>query len=86
MTEVKTYRVVGLAVFSPDKLRKIQKFVIDVRAVKKEDAIERVYSELGSRHKLKRSHIKILSVIEISSEESKSKLIRQLATLTRWVK
>jgi len=86
MTEVKTYRVVGLAVFSPDKLRKIQKFVIDVRAVKKEDAIEKVYSELGSRHKLKRSHIKILGVFEISPGESKSKLIRQLATLTRWVK
>ena len=86
MSEVKTYRVTGIILLSPDKLRKIQPFAIDVRAVKKEDAIEKIYSELGSKHKLKRSHIKIVNIYEIPPEESKSKLIKQLATLTRWVK
>ncbi len=86
MTEVKVYRVRGVALFSPDKLREWQPFTIDVRAVKKEDAIEKVYSDLGSRHKLKRAHIKILEVREIRPEESKYKYVRDLSTLRGWEK
>ncbi|MEM1623350.1 MAG: 50S ribosomal protein L18Ae [Sulfolobales archaeon] len=82
--DVKVYRITGLALLSPDKLRKWQKFVVEVRAVKREDAIERVLSELGSRHKLKRSHIKILSVDEIDVSEAKSKFVRELETIERW--
>ncbi len=84
MGEVKVFRVSGIALFSPDKLREWQAFRIDVRALAKEHAIEKVLSELGSRHKLKRSHIKILEVKEIRPEESKSKFIRQLETLRGW--
>ncbi|MCX8184810.1 MAG: 50S ribosomal protein L18Ae [Sulfolobales archaeon] len=82
--DVKVYRVTGLALVSPDRLRRWQKFSIEVRAVKKEDALERVFSELGSRHKLKRSHIKIVSVEEIDVSEAKSKLVRDLETVDRW--
>jgi large subunit ribosomal protein LX len=82
--DVKIYRVTGFALFSPDKLRKWQKFVIEVRAVKREDAIEKVLSDLGSRHKLKRAHIKILSVTEISPEEARSKFVRDLERLRGW--
>ncbi len=84
MAEVKVFRVKGVALFSPDKLREWQPFIIDVRAVKKEDAIEKVYSDLGSKHKLKRAHIKILEVYEIPPEKSKYKYIRDLATLRGW--
>ncbi|MCD6428018.1 MAG: 50S ribosomal protein L18a [Desulfurococcales archaeon] len=84
MGEVKVFRVSGIALFSPDKLREWQVFRIDVRALTKEHAIEKVLSELGSRHKLKRSHIKILEVKEIRPEESKSKFIKQLETLRGW--
>jgi len=82
--EVKVYRVRGIALFSPDRIRVWQPFTIDVRAVKKEDAIEKVYSDLGSKHKLKRAHIKIIEVSEISPEESKYKYIRDVSNLMGW--
>jgi large subunit ribosomal protein LX len=82
--DVKVYRVAGLALFSPDKLRRWQKFTIEVRAVRKEEAVERVLSELGSRHKLKRSHIKIVSVEEAEVSEARSKLVREIENLERW--
>lgn len=82
--DVKIYRVTGLALVSPDRLRRWQKFSVEVRAVKKEDAVERVFSELGSRHKLKRSHIKILTVEEIDASEARSKFVRDLEAVDRW--
>ena len=42
-------------------------FSKDVKALKMEHAVERVYSEMGSRHKAKRYQIKILSVEEVKS-------------------
>lgn len=84
MSEVKVFRVEGIALFSPNKLREWQVFRIDVRALTKEHAVEKVLSELGSRHKLKRSHIRILKVREIKPEESKSKFIKQLESLRGW--
>ncbi|MEM0453417.1 MAG: 50S ribosomal protein L18Ae [Sulfolobales archaeon] len=84
MGEVRVYRVEGLALFSPDKNRKWQPFIIDVRALKSEEAVEKVYSDMGSRHKLKRSHIKIVNVREISPEESKYKYIKSLESFTGW--
>ncbi|MEM2207181.1 MAG: 50S ribosomal protein L18Ae [Sulfolobales archaeon] len=82
--DVKVYRITGLALLSPDRLKKWQKFTVEVRAVKKEDAVERVLSELGSRHKLKRSHIKILSVNEVDFSKAKSKFVRELGATERW--
>ncbi len=82
--EVKVYRVKGVALFSPDSIRVWQPFTIDVRAVKKEDAIEKVLSELGSRHKLKRYHIRILDVKEIRPEEAKYKYIKKLEEIRGW--
>jgi len=84
VSEVKVFRVEGIALFSPNKLREWQVFRIDVRALTKEHAVEKVLSELGSRHKLKRSHIRILKVREIKPEESKSKFIKQLESLRGW--
>jgi len=46
-----------------------RKFVIEVPALKAEHAIERVLSELGSRHKLTRRHIRVLEVKEIEESE-----------------
>ena len=82
--DVKVFRVKGLAMFSPDKVRVWQPFTIDVRAVKPGDAVEKVLSDMGSKHKLKRSHIRILEVKEISVEESKSKYVKDLAKLEGW--
>lgn len=82
--DVKVYRVTGLALMSPDRLRRWQKFTVEVRAVKKEDAVERVLSELGGRHKLKRPHIRIISISEIDVSEARSKFVRELETVERW--
>jgi large subunit ribosomal protein LX len=82
--EVRVYRVEGLALFSPDRIRRWQPFTIDVRALKPEHAVEKVYSDLGSRHKLKRSHIKIINVKEVKPEESKYKVLRELEFFTGW--
>ncbi len=82
--EVKVYRVRGIALFSPERIRVWQPFTIDVRAMKKEDAIEKVYSDLGSKHKLRRAHIKVIDVSEISPEMSKYKYIKDVSNLTSW--
>ena len=64
MSEVKTYRVKGIMPMG--FLRST--FVKEVRALKPEHALEKIYSELGSRHKLKRKRIKILAIEEVSKE------------------
>ncbi|MEM1541226.1 MAG: 50S ribosomal protein L18Ae [Ignisphaera sp.] len=79
--EVKIYRITGLMLISHDKLPQWRKFVKEVRAVKVEHALEKIYSELGSRHKLKRSNIKIINVEEIPPEEAKSKYIVDLDSI-----
>lgn len=42
--------------------RKVARFRKLIKALKKEHALERVYSEIGSKHGVKRSLIKILDV------------------------
>jgi len=42
----------------------------EIKAVKKEDAIQRLYAEMGSRHKARRFDIRINSVEEVSVEEA----------------
>jgi large subunit ribosomal protein LX len=44
-------------------------FVRELIADKSEAAVEKVYAEIGSRHRVKRCHIKIGSVSEISGEQ-----------------
>jgi len=86
MVEVKTFLVKGRMLISHDRFPEWRKFEIYVRAVKEEDAIEKIYSELGSRHKLKRYHIRIDEVREVPLEEVEDLHILQLAELTRWVR
>ncbi len=86
MSEVKTFKVSGKMLLSHDKFPEWRKFTIYVRALKKEHAIEKVLSELGSRHKLKRYHIKIEEAVEVPLEEVEDLSIIRLAQLTKWVK
>lgn len=85
MSEVKVFRVEGYMLISHDRLPTWQKFTKEVRALTKEEALEKVYSVLGSNHKLKRYHIRITRIEEISPEEARSPLIRHLSELTRIV-
>ncbi len=47
-----------------------QKFTRELIALSKEQALERIYSEFGSHHKLKRNRINIEDVAEIKPEEA----------------
>jgi len=66
MVEVKTFRILG-------ELRKSNllfpiRFSKEVRALKVEHALEKVYSEMGSKHRAKRREIRILKVEEVKPE------------------
>jgi len=86
VSEVKTYLVEGEMLISHDKFPEWRKFRVYARGLKPEHALEKVYSELGSRHKLKRYHIRIKEVREVPLEEVDDLHIIQLAQLTSWVR
>jgi len=83
--EIKVFRIYGYMLLGHDSIPEWRKFVKEIRAIKLEHALEKLYSELGSKHKVKRSHIKILKVEEISEEQALDRTIKELATLTRMV-
>jgi len=53
-------------------------FKKEVVAIKPEHAVEKVYTELGSKHRVKRFHIKIVNVEEVPLEEIENPLLRKL--------
>lgn len=55
-------------------------FVKEVIADKSEHAIEKVYAEIGSRHRVRRYHIKIISSKEISADEIENPVLKKLVT------
>jgi len=83
--EVKVYRITGFMLIGQDKYPQWVKFVKEIRALKPEHAIERLYSELGSKHKVKRANIKIVDIVEIKPEEAENRLVRDLERLTSMV-
>lgn len=74
MGELKVFRVSG-EIRKPNLETRFRKEVI---ALKPEQAVEKVYTELGSRHRVKRFHIKIGMVEEIPVQEIENPLIRKL--------
>lgn len=74
MGELKVFRVTG-EIRKPNLETSFRKEVI---ALKPEQAVEKVYTELGSRHRVKRFHIKIGKVEEIPVQEIENPLIRKL--------
>lgn len=76
MSEVKVFRVTGKI----DKPNWKTNFRKEVRALKPEDAVEKIYKELGSKHRAKRFQIKILEVKEISPEEVTNPIVKKLVT------
>ena len=74
MSEVKVFRVIG-------KIRKPNfqtEFRKEVRALKPEDAVEKVYMLLGSKHRVKRFQIKIFKVEEIAPGEIENLIVKKL--------
>ncbi len=73
--EVKVYLIKGVF----ERNGKREEFRKEYRAVKKEDALELVYSEIGSKHRVKRNKIWIESVEEIKPEEPRDPVIKKLS-------
>ena len=55
-------------------------FVKELMADKSEHAVEKVYAEIGSRHRVKRCHITISDVREISADQIENPILKKIAT------
>jgi large subunit ribosomal protein LX len=69
LIDVKTFRITG----EVKKPRTVVPFALVMRATKEQDAIERVYAEVGSRHKARRLEIRLMKVEELKSEDTEIK-------------
>ena len=74
MSKVKIFRIKGE--ITEPKMRIA--FNKEIVAIKPEDAAEKIYMEIGSRHKIKRSHIQIDEIKEIKPEEIENATVRKL--------
>ena len=68
MSEVKTFKATG----EVRKPRGKIPFSIEIRATKEQDAIERLYTDLGSRHKARRLEIRFDKVEELKPSHSET--------------
>jgi len=73
---MKVFRVSG-EIRKPNLKTPFRKEVI---ALKPEHAVEKVYAELGSKHRVKRFYIKIVSVEEVPPQEIENPLLKKFVT------
>jgi large subunit ribosomal protein LX len=73
---LKVFRVTG-EIKKPNLQTPFRKEIV---ADKAEHALERVYAELGSKHRVKRVHIKVESVEEVSPQEIENPMLKKLVT------
>jgi large subunit ribosomal protein LX len=65
MVVVKQFRVIGQV----KKWLTTIPFTIELKATKPEEVVEKVYADIGSRHKARRFEIKISKIEEIQPSE-----------------
>lgn len=73
---MKVFRVTG-EILKPNLKTSFRK---EILAAKSEHAVEKVYAELGSKHRVKRFHIKITGVEEIPPDQIESPLLKKMVT------
>lgn len=67
---MKAFRVKGKFIMGKSIMSKNwQRFSKEVASLNKEEAKERVYSDLGSKHRVKRRNIKVEEIEEIAEDE-----------------
>jgi large subunit ribosomal protein LX len=74
--KMKAFKVTGQI----NKPRLSTPFVKELLADKSEHAVEKVYAEIGSRHRVKRTHIKIISSTEISVDEIQNPILKKIVS------
>jgi len=72
--KTKIYRVKGKFALGEET----QIFTKELKAVNKEDIFEKIYADFGSKHRIKKSMIKIEEIDEISPDEVIDPLIKAL--------
>jgi large subunit ribosomal protein LX len=65
-TQVKLFRITGFLRKHGEKLP----FKKEVRAVKREDAVQHLYADMGSRHKARKFEIAVDTVEEVPEKEA----------------
>ena len=71
---MKVFRVTG-EILKPNLKTSFSKEIV---AAKSEHAVEKVYAELGSRHRVKRFHIRIVNVEEIPPDQIENPLLKKM--------
>jgi large subunit ribosomal protein LX len=74
--QVENYRVVLHK--KPLKLK--TKFEVDIRATNEDDALEKAYSRIGSKHRVPRTLLAVTSIKKISTQEIKNNILREIAS------
>ena len=73
---MKVFKVTG-QIRKPNLNTQFQKEVV---AAKPEHAVEKVYAEIGSKHRVKRFYMKIMKVEEVPTEEIENPILRKIIT------
>ncbi len=76
MSELKVFRVTG----EINKPNLKTPFTKELLAIKSEHAVEKVYAEIGSKHRVKRFQLKISNVEEISTDEIENPILKKIVT------
>ena len=71
---MKVFRVTG----EINKPNLATSFAKEVLADKSEHAVEKVYTEIGSRHRVKRHHIKITETVEVQADQIENVILKKI--------
>ena len=73
---MKVFRVTG----EIKKPNLVTPFAKEVLALKPEHAVERVYAEIGSKHRVKRYYMRITKIEEVLPEEIENPILKKIVT------
>lgn len=76
MSNLKVFRVTG----EINKPNLKTPFAKEVIAAKPDHAVEKVYAEIGSKHRVKRFQLNILNVEEVPIEEIENPIVKKIVT------
>jgi large subunit ribosomal protein LX len=71
---MKVFRVTGKI----NKPNLATPFVKEIMAEKKEHAVEKVYTEIGSKHRVKRFQIKIAETVEVPTDKIENEILKKI--------
>jgi large subunit ribosomal protein LX len=71
---MKVFRVTGQI----NKPNLATPFAKEVLADKSEHAVEKIYAEIGSRHRVRRHHIKIIASVEVPNDKIENEVLKKI--------